>query len=116
MNLILDTFSRELEAEYHEELLRTGNLNKKKENPWREETVFHSEGYLAKILRVTCQNCATQQDRLQGVFHREKNSLGSLRLIALTLSNQFPLIGHYPREIETTQVKICAECLPANFQ
>ena len=111
----LEGFLNEIEDEHHQNLLEKGNLGKRKPSLFREETIFHSSGYLAKALRITCGKCGTQETRLQGIFHRETNSLGTSRLTAMPVNSQYPLDQTYPIEIETCSIPQCYHCLPDCF-
>lgn len=107
---MMNDFLEIIEADYHQSLLASGNLNKPRIPEWAGENRWTSQGYLARVLVSTCTSCGTISPSLQGIFHKETNPLGNVRLTALDLRRgNFP--PDIPRETEETSVPICAHCI-----
>ena len=104
----------DLEEDWHQHLLESGNLinTRRGSHQWTGGNTWISQGYVAKILRVTC-TCGAQHDSLIGIFHRETRC-SETREQALNLRNtQFPGDHIHPIEITHAPALACVACLPS---
>lgn len=111
MPSLIDLFSSEIEAEFHQHLLEKGNLNKpKRHTEWTEHSPWVSQGYLARVSEFTCTGCSTRHQSLLGIFHLEIRGTDR-RETALSLRN-FQMNGSPPVQITLLPPQaICAACL-----
>lgn len=108
MSSLLD----EIESDYHQHLLESGNLSRPS-SKWTGENSWTSAGYLACVLVTVCK-CGDKTSLLQGVFHAETHPAKGRRLTALPLSSfQVPLGQQWPIERTEVQTPVCAACLPS---
>lgn len=104
MSSLLD----DLEADYHQYLLKEGNLHPRRKTDWTGDNQWESQGYIARVNRIECK-CGAHHTTLVGAFHREKTPSGKVREIALHPRSQVP-IGS-PVEVQIIQAQICPSCL-----
>ena len=102
----------DLQAEVTAELIRSGNLTRKKSPP-AFSPVWTSLGYVAVQELHSCK-CGSGWISLRGLFHREKAPSGETRDQALARGFQLPLNQHH--KIETVKIReaLCPDCLSSH--
>jgi hypothetical protein len=109
VNSIFEALSRELEEDYHQDLLAKGNLSpKRKSSEWTGEHNWTSVGYYARFTSHSCKRCETRVNTLDGLFLAETNKRGDTRS---TRIEKEPPGGSWRTEIRETSLPFCAYCV-----
>jgi hypothetical protein len=102
-------FIFEIEEDYHQELLKRGNLERKRQIPFTPR--WTNAGYLARIIYTSC-TCGSLTENPPSLFHVQTDQSGSRELSPIHPSQ---IQAGLPRRIERVAEKtdICALCLPS---
>lgn len=117
-NLSLDLVE-ELDADYHQLLLETGNLKNLSSgsHKWTGKDCWLSEGFVARGIAVFCTNCQKTTFELLGIFTLESNAArNASRLTPITHPSDLPkhpADKPFPIELSETSAIACAACLPS---
>jgi len=106
----------DIEADHHNELLERGNLRKRQSihAPFAPR-VWESQGYLARAIRSTCQNCRVVTESLMGIFHVETSGSNRQEQIIPLKGFQLPPSAPAGMEWTPTQTAACLHCIPEAF-
>ena len=105
MSSLLD----DLEEDHHKFLLAEGNLHVKR-STWTGHDVWESQGYVARLNRITCE-CGAVHLQFLGIFHREFNpARNATKEQVLHAKSQIPQNQNWPREINEIPAGICPSC------
>lgn len=80
-------------------------------DPHNNFAQFVDGGYMAKVIRQTCNGCHSTSDYLVGLFHIEHHVGGGRRLTKLGKGAQWPLVPGHAVELTWEDVDNCSTCL-----
>jgi hypothetical protein len=109
-------FAEEIEADYHQALLESGNLPNLKSgsHKWTGKNCWIAEGFLGKYLVQTCA-CKKKTIFLAGIFILESNEAKKAsRFTPYPKDQPLPKPGEvpFPVELAYEEIPVCPYCLP----
>lgn len=109
-------FEEEIEADYHQALLETGNLPhfKSGSHKWTGKDCWLAEGFAARVHAQCCTGCKSVAFQLIGIFRIESNAARKAsRFVALRKDEPLPTPGEFPHPVEISHeiLDTCPGCL-----